>query len=207
MTVSMPGTSVRPQGRTGHDWQYTRGQTPNWPFSYFSAWELGLAREQRDVSGADHCLQASACEDVALMYETVEDLCGLLYDGDVWDFERVLCTVRSKRRRRRCDDETGDGPGSTSRTISIASFQKGTIELRPVRLKSSSINSSATSQKYSWPGMEQNHAIQVRLLCSELSDERSSYSCGTSCSSTGVVLHARSARGHGDGGPRLRTLW
>lgn len=36
------------------------------------------------------------------------------------------------------------------------------MALRPVRLKSSSIKSSATSQKYSWPGREQNQAIQVR---------------------------------------------
>jgi hypothetical protein len=44
----------------------------------------------------------------------------------------------------------------------MASFQKGTIALRPVRLKSSSIKSSVTSQKYSWPGREQNQAIQVK---------------------------------------------
>ena len=54
-------------------------------------------------------------------------------------------------------------PGSTSRTISIASFQKGTIELSPVRLKSSSMKSSATSQKYSWPGKEQNQLIHVKV--------------------------------------------
>ena len=36
------------------------------------------------------------------------------------------------------------------------------MALRPVRLKSSSMKSSATSQKYSWPGREQNQAIQVR---------------------------------------------
>lgn len=44
----------------------------------------------------------------------------------------------------------------------MASFQKGTMALRPVRLKSSSMKSSATSQKYSWPGREQNQAIHVR---------------------------------------------
>jgi hypothetical protein len=44
----------------------------------------------------------------------------------------------------------------------MASFQKGTIALKPVRLKSSSIKSSVTSQKYSWPGREQNQAIQVK---------------------------------------------
>lgn len=54
-------------------------------------------------------------------------------------------------------------PGSTSRTISIASFQNGTIAFRPVRLKSSSINSSATSQKYSCPGKEQNQLIHVNV--------------------------------------------
>lgn len=36
------------------------------------------------------------------------------------------------------------------------------MALSPVRLKSSSIKSSATSQKYSWPGREQNQAIHVR---------------------------------------------
>lgn len=35
--------------------------------------------------------------------------------------------------------------------------------LRPVRLKSSSIKSSVTSQKYSWPGKEQNQQIQVSV--------------------------------------------
>lgn len=50
-----------------------------------------------------------------------------------------------------------------SRTISIASFQKGTRELRPVKLKSSSMKSSVTSQKYSWPGSEQNHDIHVSV--------------------------------------------
>ena len=54
-------------------------------------------------------------------------------------------------------------PGSTSNTMSIASFQKGTIEFNPVRLKSSSIKSSATSQKYSCPGKEQNQEIHVRV--------------------------------------------
>ena len=44
----------------------------------------------------------------------------------------------------------------------MASFQKGTMALRPVRLKSSSMKSSVTSQKYSWPGREQNQAIQVK---------------------------------------------
>jgi hypothetical protein len=36
------------------------------------------------------------------------------------------------------------------------------MALSPVRLKSSSMKSSATSQKYSWPGREQNQAIHVR---------------------------------------------
>jgi hypothetical protein len=54
-------------------------------------------------------------------------------------------------------------PGSTSSTISIASFQKGTIVFRPVRLKSSSMKSSETSQKYSCPGSEQNQLIHVRV--------------------------------------------
>lgn len=54
-------------------------------------------------------------------------------------------------------------PGSTSKTISIASFQKGTMVFRPVRLKSSSIKSSDTSQKYSWPGKEQNQLIHVSV--------------------------------------------
>lgn len=53
-------------------------------------------------------------------------------------------------------------PGSTSKTISIASLQYGTNAFSPVRLKSSSMNSSLTSQKYSWPGNEQNHVIQVK---------------------------------------------
>jgi len=54
-------------------------------------------------------------------------------------------------------------PGSTSKTMSIASFQNGTIEFNPVRLKSSSMKSSATSQKYSCPGKEQNQDIQVSV--------------------------------------------
>ena len=54
-------------------------------------------------------------------------------------------------------------PGSTSKTMSIASFQNGTIEFNPVRLKSSSMKSSATSQKYSCPGKEQNQDIHVRV--------------------------------------------
>ena len=54
-------------------------------------------------------------------------------------------------------------PGSTSNTMSIASFQNGTIEFNPVRLKSSSMKSSATSQKYSCPGREQNQEIHVRV--------------------------------------------
>ena len=45
----------------------------------------------------------------------------------------------------------------------MASFQKGTMVLSPVRLKSSSIKSSETSQKYSWPGREQNQLIHVRV--------------------------------------------
>lgn len=57
----------------------------------------------------------------------------------------------------------GPTPGSTSSTISIASFQNGTIVFSPVRLKSSSMKSSETSQKYSWPGREQNHVIQVSV--------------------------------------------
>ena len=60
-------------------------------------------------------------------------------------------------------DITVNLPGSTSNTMSIASFQKGTIEFNPVRLKSSSIKSSATSQKYSCPGKEQNQEIQVSV--------------------------------------------
>jgi hypothetical protein len=60
-------------------------------------------------------------------------------------------------------DTTTNLPGSTSNTISIASFQNGTIEFSPVRLKSSSIKSSATSQKYSCPGREQNQEIHVRV--------------------------------------------
>lgn len=45
----------------------------------------------------------------------------------------------------------------------MASFQKGTIVLSPVRLKSSSIKSSVTSQKYSCPGNEQNQLIHVSV--------------------------------------------
>lgn len=36
----------------------------------------------------------------------------------------------------------------------------GTCDCRPVRLKSSSMNSSETSAKYSWPSKEQKDAIQ-----------------------------------------------
>jgi hypothetical protein len=54
-------------------------------------------------------------------------------------------------------------PGSTSNTISIASFQNGTMAFNPVRLKSSSMKSSDTSQKYSCPGNEQNQLIQVSV--------------------------------------------
>jgi hypothetical protein len=55
------------------------------------------------------------------------------------------------------------GPASISNTISIASFQNGTIVFKPVRLKSSSIKSSDTSQKYSCPGREQNQLIHVSV--------------------------------------------
>ena len=58
---------------------------------------------------------------------------------------------------------TANLPGSTSKTMSIASFQNGTMEFNPVRLKSSSMKSSATSQKYSCPGKEQNQDIHVRV--------------------------------------------
>ena len=58
---------------------------------------------------------------------------------------------------------TANLPGSTSKTMSIASFQNGTIEFNPVRLKSSSMKSSATSQKYSCPGKEQNQDIHVKV--------------------------------------------
>jgi len=60
-------------------------------------------------------------------------------------------------------DTTANLPGSTSKTMSIASFQNGTIEFNPVRLKSSSMKSSATSQKYSCPGREQNQEIHVSV--------------------------------------------
>lgn len=66
----------------------------------------------------------------------------------------------------RCDtpiDNKAFAPGSTSKTISIASFQKGTMAFNPVRLKSSSMKSSDTSQKYSCPGSEQNQLIQVNV--------------------------------------------
>ena len=56
-----------------------------------------------------------------------------------------------------------DIPGSISNTISIASFQNGTITFRPVKLKSSSMKSSATSQKYLCPGREQNQLIHVSV--------------------------------------------
>jgi len=47
--------------------------------------------------------------------------------------------------------------------MSMASFQKGTIVFNPVKLKSSSIKSSVTSQKYSCPGREQNQLIHVSV--------------------------------------------
>lgn len=40
LTVSMPGMSERPQGRTCVEWQNTRGQRPKSPCSYFSSWRL-----------------------------------------------------------------------------------------------------------------------------------------------------------------------
>lgn len=48
------------------------------------------------------------------------------------------------------------GVGLTSR----ASLYIGTWDCSPVRLKSSSMNSSETSAKYSWPSREQKEAIQ-----------------------------------------------
>lgn len=60
-------------------------------------------------------------------------------------------------------NEAAHVPGSTSNTISIASFQNGTKAFNPVRLKSSSIKSSETSQKYSCPGNEQNQLIHVSV--------------------------------------------
>jgi hypothetical protein len=49
---------------------------------------------------------------------------------------------------------------SISRIVSRDSVYIGTIDASPVRLKSSSMKSSGTVQKYSWPGSEQNHEIQ-----------------------------------------------
>lgn len=62
-----------------------------------------------------------------------------------------------------CAMEIEPTPGSTSSTISIASFQNGTMVFSPVRLKSSSMKSSVTSQKYSCPGSEQNQLIHVSV--------------------------------------------
>lgn len=80
-------------------------------------------------------------------------------------YPHPLCSSISQVKRdihKKCR-ETKPTPGSTSKTISIASFQKGTIVFSPVRLKSSSMKSSVTSQKYSWPGSEQNQLIQVKV--------------------------------------------
>jgi hypothetical protein len=63
----------------------------------------------------------------------------------------------------RSDTTKKSPPGSTSSTMSMASFQKGTMVFNPVRLKSSSMKSSVTSQKYSCPGREQNQLIHVRV--------------------------------------------
>jgi hypothetical protein len=46
----------------------------------------------------------------------------------------------------------------------------GTCDWRPVRLKSSSIKSSLTSAKYSWPIRLQNEAIQLSGPCEEVTD-------------------------------------
>jgi hypothetical protein len=72
-----------------------------------------------------------------------------------------LCSHVNGNVQRQAEKEPT--PGSTSNTISIASFQNGTMVFNPVRLKSSSIKSSVTSQKYSWPGREQNQLIHVRV--------------------------------------------
>ena len=50
---------------------------------------------------------------------------------------------------------------------SNASLYIGTWPCRPVRLKSSSINSSETSAKYSWPRSEQNEEIHDSGLADE----------------------------------------
>ena len=53
--------------------------------------------------------------------------------------------------------ETSTGEEHTS----SASLYMATCVCRPVRLKSSSINSSDTSAKYSWPNREQKDEIQL----------------------------------------------
>lgn len=50
---------------------------------------------------------------------------------------------------------------------SNASLYIGTWPCRPVRLKSSSIKSSETSAKYSWPSREQNEVIHDSGLADE----------------------------------------
>lgn len=50
---------------------------------------------------------------------------------------------------------------------SNASLYIGTWPCRPVRLKSSSINSSETPAKYSWPKREQKEEIQDSELAEE----------------------------------------
>lgn len=53
-----------------------------------------------------------------------------------------------------------DAPARQDKHTSNASLYMATWDCRPVRLKSSSINSSETSAKYSWPRREQKLDIQ-----------------------------------------------
>jgi len=81
-------------------------------------------------------LKSLSCQDVPLMDESVEELCRGLDDGSVWNpVGFVLCSrvymrevrVSSEGVEARKGKEESDEPGSTSKTISRASFQNGTI--------------------------------------------------------------------------------
>jgi hypothetical protein len=118
-----------------------------------------------EARGTHHCLQAYTRQNKALVYQTIEHFSGRFNNRHIRYFRGIFIFKEPKFSLPTyfATAKEKPTPGSTSSTISIASFQKGTMVFKPVRLKSSSIKSSVTSQKYSWPGNEQNQLIHVSV--------------------------------------------
>jgi hypothetical protein len=92
--------------------------------------------------------------------------------------------------------------------MSIASFQNGTIVFSPVRLKSSSMKSSVTSQKYSCPGREQNQLIHVivEVGVEEASERKRGGVSVAAHRSGGVIRATQLGRGSRQGSERTVSL-